>query len=158
MASPNSQVNRPQANVKDTLTALAQHEVSFIVVGGVAAVLAGAPISTFDLDIVHERSPSNAARLLSALTQMEARYRDPGGRVLSPTLQALLGERHHLLMTRFGPLDVLGKIGTGHAAAGRGYDELVPESALLAVGTLRVQVLGLRALIRSKKEAGRDKD
>lgn len=61
-------------------------------------------------------------------------------------------------MTRFGPLDVLGKIGTGHAAAGRGYDELVPESALLAVGTLRVQVLGLRGLIRSKKEAGRDKD
>lgn len=79
MASPSSQVNRPQANVKETLTALAQHEVSFIVVGGVAAVLAGAPISTFDLDIVHERSPSNAARLLSALTQMEARYRDPGG-------------------------------------------------------------------------------
>lgn len=164
-------MNGPQANVKETLTALAQHEVSFIVVGGVAAVLAGAPISMFDLDIVHERSPANVARLLSALTQMEARYRDPAvsdpenpqaarsnGRVIPPTLQALLGEGHHLLMTRFGPLDVLGKVGVGPGAAGRGYEELVLESSLLAVGSLRVRVLGLRALIRSKQDAGRDKD
>lgn len=163
-------MNRPQANVKETLTALAQHEVSFIVVGGVAAVLAGASISMFDLDIVHERSPANVARLLSALMQMEARYRDPAvsdpenpeaarsnGRVI-PTLQALLGEGHHLLMTRFGPLDVLGKVGVGPGAAGRGYEELVSESSLLAVGSLRVRVLGLRALIRSKQDAGRDKD
>lgn len=61
-------------------------------------------------------------------------------------------------MTRFGPLDVLGKVGVGLGAAGRGYEELISESSLLAVGPLRVQVLGLRALIQSKQDAGRDKD
>ncbi len=38
------------------LDALVRHRVDFIVVGGVAAVLEGAPISTFDLDIVYNRS------------------------------------------------------------------------------------------------------
>jgi hypothetical protein len=35
------------------LEVLTRHRVAFIVVGGVAAVLEGAPITTFDLDIVH---------------------------------------------------------------------------------------------------------
>jgi hypothetical protein len=38
------------------LRSLAQHEVEFIVVGGISAVLQGAPIATFDLDVVHSRS------------------------------------------------------------------------------------------------------
>jgi hypothetical protein len=38
----------------DILEALARHQVEHIVVGGVAAILEGAPISTFDLDIVEE--------------------------------------------------------------------------------------------------------
>lgn len=84
-------------------------------VEGVAAVLAGAPISTFDLDIVHDRSPTNVARLLSALADLDARYRDLTGRVLRPEARALEGEEHHRLLTRCGPLDVLGNIGLGAA-------------------------------------------
>ena len=38
------------------LKTLIWHEVEFIVVGGVGAVLQGAPLSTFDLDIVHLRA------------------------------------------------------------------------------------------------------
>ncbi len=60
---------RPAPRFKDALDVLARHGVEFVVVGGVAAVLAGAPISTFDLDIVPARSPANLARLLSALTE-----------------------------------------------------------------------------------------
>ncbi len=47
----------------DQLRVLVGHEVEFIVVGGVAAILEGAPISTFDLDIVYRRSDENNARL-----------------------------------------------------------------------------------------------
>ena len=43
----------------EILNVLCAHEVQFIVVGGVSALLNGAPIMTFDLDIVHERSPEN---------------------------------------------------------------------------------------------------
>ncbi len=45
-----------------TLSVLAAHKVDFIVVGGVSAVLQGAPIATFDLDIVHSRGPANTWR------------------------------------------------------------------------------------------------
>ena len=85
---------------------LAGHGVDFIVVGGVAAVLGGAPISTFDLDIVHARDP-DLVRLVAALGDLDARYRDPAGRVLRADAAGLAGNGHHLLMTRCGPVDVL---------------------------------------------------
>lgn len=132
---------------------LARNHVEFIVIGGVAAVLSGAPISTFDLDIVPERSPANLDRLLSALRELDARYRDPGGRILRPEAQALAGVGHHLLMTRAGPLDVLGQV-----VGGRGYQELSPTSHDVSLGDTTVRVLDLAMLIQLKEELGRDKD
>jgi hypothetical protein len=144
---------RQPPKFKEALEVLARHEVDFIVVGGVAAVLEGAPISTFDLDIVHDRSPENVARLLAALADLDARYRDLAGRILRPEARGLEGEGHHLLLTRCGPLDVLGRIGHGH-----GYHELIADSTVRQLGEYSVHVLGLEALIRTKLEAGRDKD
>ena len=138
---------------REALESLARHEVEFIVVGGVAAVLCGAPISTFDLDLVHARDPENVARLVAALRDLDARYRDPAGRILRPDPASLAGEGHHLLMTRCGPLDVLGRIG-----AGEGYAELLADSAPRPLGDMSVRVLGLAALIRTKAAAGRPKD
>jgi hypothetical protein len=146
-------VGKPLLSFKEALLTLAQHDVAFIVVGGVAAVLSGAPISTFDLDIVQERSAENISRLLVALNHLDARYRDPAGRVIRPEASPLEGEGHHLLMTRCGPLDVLGKIARRYR-----YEDLVGESELRPVGTERVLVLGLAAQIRIKTEVGREKD
>jgi len=116
---------RQPPKFKEALEVLARHHVDFVVVGGVAAVLAGAPISTFDLDIVHDRSATNVARLLDALTDLDARYRDLTGRVLRPEARALEGDGHHLLLTSCGPLDVLGRIGLG-----RGYQDLIADSSI----------------------------
>jgi hypothetical protein len=44
-----------------------QHEVKYVVIGGIAAVLYGVPRATFDLDILIEATPENARRLLDAL-------------------------------------------------------------------------------------------
>lgn len=44
-----------------------QHEVKYVVIGGIAAILHGVPRATFDLDILIEASPDNASRLLAAL-------------------------------------------------------------------------------------------
>jgi hypothetical protein len=90
---------------------LTRHRVEFIVVGGVSAVLHGAPVTTFDFDIVHERSSENIARLLSALTELDAVYRSQPERRLRPSQSHLSGEDHQLLLTSFGPFDVLGAIG-----------------------------------------------
>ncbi len=138
---------------KDALEVLAKHRVDLVVVGGVAAVLNGAPIATFDLDVVHARSQDNLDRLAAALKDLEARYRDLGGRDLRPETSALAGDGHHLLLTRCGPLDVLGQIGNG-----RRYEDLLPDAVTINVGSAIVRVLGLSTLIRTKEEAGREKD
>jgi hypothetical protein len=58
------------------LLTLARHEVRFIAVGGLAAVLRGGPVNTRDADIVYEISEDNVARLLAALTELDAFFRD----------------------------------------------------------------------------------
>jgi len=138
--------------IEPTLEILADHGVEHIVVGGVAGILQGAPITTFDLDIVHRRTPANVARLLRALQALEARYRnDP--RDLAPGESHLMAAGHNLLTTRFGSLDVLGTIGKG-----LGYEDLVGHSIDIQLATRRVTVLGLARLIEVKQDAGRAKD
>ncbi len=44
-----------------------KHQVRYVVIGGIAAVLHGVPRATFDLDILIEATPDNAQRLLDAL-------------------------------------------------------------------------------------------
>jgi hypothetical protein len=44
-----------------------QHDVKYVVIGGIAAILHGVPRATFDLDILIEATPDNAQRLLEAL-------------------------------------------------------------------------------------------
>lgn len=61
------------------LALLREGEVRFIVVGGVAGILAGAPLTTQDLDVVYDPASDNVERLEGALRQIHARYRDPAG-------------------------------------------------------------------------------
>jgi len=59
----------------ETLQKLAESRCLFIVVGGVAAVLNGAPVQTFDIDIVYSASAENIERLLSVLASLDAVFR-----------------------------------------------------------------------------------
>ena len=43
------------------------HDVKYVVIGGIAAILHGVPRATFDCDILIEATPENAKRLLTAL-------------------------------------------------------------------------------------------
>ena len=144
---------RTTLRFRDALEVLSRHRVDFIVVGGVAAVLNGAPISTFDLDVVHSRAPDNLDRLMGALSDLDARYRDQTGRDLWPVTALLAGDGHHLMITKHGPLDRLGTIGRGH-----GYDALIGEVVEQPIGEHRIRLLSLGALIRIKEETARDKD
>lgn len=58
------------------LRTLARHEIAFIVVGGLCAVLHGAPVQTYDLDIVHARTPDNLEKLERALREPGACCRE----------------------------------------------------------------------------------
>src|SRR5947209_8781826 len=100
----------PLSDYLGILQVIAGHQVDAIVVGGVCAVLNGAPVNTFDLDLVHSRAADNLDRLLAALQDLNAIYRGQGCRVIRPTLSYLASPGHQLLMTRLGPLDLLGTI------------------------------------------------
>lgn len=53
--------------LKGVFESFQRHEVKYVVIGGIAAVLYGVPRATFDLDILIESSPQNVRRLLDAL-------------------------------------------------------------------------------------------
>ena len=53
--------------LEDVFGSLRSHEVRYLVIGGIAAVLHGVPRATFDLDLLIETNPTNARRLLDAL-------------------------------------------------------------------------------------------
>ncbi len=136
------------------LRALRRKRINFIVVGGVAGVLQGAPIATFDLDVVHSRTPQNVNRLLAVLEELGAQYRLPGSRGRKPERSHLISPGHQLLTTRLGPLDLLGTIGNG-----QGYDDLIGDTKELAIGRgLNVRILKLELLIRLKEALAGDKD
>ena len=61
---------------REILELLNKYEVEFIVVGGVAAVIRGAPVTTFDLDALVRIGEDNAERLSLALDELDARYRE----------------------------------------------------------------------------------
>ncbi|MFH2009665.1 MAG: hypothetical protein ABI333_23935 [bacterium] len=134
------------------LRTLAEREIEFMVVGGMAGVLQGAPVVTADLDIVHRRSNDNVQRLLSTLIDLEAVFRGDS-RKLEPKASHLMGQGHVLLITRLGPLDVFCEVG------GRGFEELLPHCDSMQLGQqLEAQVVRLDELIRLKRAAGRPKD
>ena len=53
--------------LKDVFASFERHDVHYVVIGGIAAILHGVPRATFDLDILIEPTPQNAQRLLQAL-------------------------------------------------------------------------------------------
>ena len=54
--------------LKGVFESFQKHDVKYLVIGGIAAVLYGIPRATFDLDILIEATPENACRLLDALS------------------------------------------------------------------------------------------
>ena len=144
----------PERKLVATLRALHLGGVEFIVVGGCAAVLNGAPVNTFDVDVVHSREPANVSRLLAVLESIDAEFRIQPERRLKPTASHLASAGHLNLLTRYGPLDLLGKIGRD-----LGYHDLLPHSVEMDVGDgIGVRVLDLETLIAIKEELAGEKD
>jgi predicted nucleotidyltransferase len=141
-----------RADFLDILRVLNRHQVEFITVGGLAAVFNGAPIVTVDVDILHRRTPENVARLLAALRELGAVYRnDP--RNIAPGESHLLGPGHQLLRTKHGDLDVLGTIDDTVV-----YEDVLDHTIAVELSEIRVLALDLARVIQAKEFAGRPKD
>jgi hypothetical protein len=149
----------PEFDPVSLLRTLTDHDVEFVVVGGIAARLRGAPLLTQDIDITPDTDRENLERLGEALRNLDARLRtatEPEG-VAFPFDPALLeSATMWTLTTRFGDLDLVMK-----PAGTEGYADLVRDSDALTVSVdpdLSVAVASLADVIRSKEAAGREKD
>jgi len=142
-----SNIKPPVSDLSSLLKKLRNARVEFILVGGLAAVAQGAPITTFDLDIVHRRTDKNIKRLFKFLQSVNAYQRRPDDKVISIDAMDFHGQGHQLLITDLGPLDVLSTI-----EKKMGYDELLPLAAEIELGGKQIRVLGLESIISLKND------
>lgn len=143
----------PPPDLVEILRVLHRHQVEFVLVGGIAAVLLGAPITTTDVDVVYARDERNLERLVAALKELAAVYRGFEDRGLCPDSAGLAGEGHHILTTRHGGLDVLAWAGNR-----RFYEDLVDQTLEIGDDHLVLRVADLASQIRLKRETDRPKD
>jgi hypothetical protein len=136
------------------IRALAQGQVDFIVVGGLAAAAHGSARATYDVDVVYSRSPDNIARLAAALAPLRPYLRGaPPGLPFRWDSETIAHGLNFTLTTTLGDIDVLGEI-----VGGGGYEELLPHSIAIPLFGAEHLCLDLDTLIRVKRAAGRPKD
>jgi hypothetical protein len=142
------------ADFEGLLRAFLSHGVRFVVVGGVSAALQGVPAVTYDLDLVLDPDPANLDRAAELLRDLEACDREHLPRRLLPERADLETPGAKLLMTRLGPVDILGRLATGW-----GFGELASRvRAVQLPGDRELLVLDLGPLIEVKERVGREKD
>jgi len=145
---PSGKKNLQAANLSALLKGLSEAGIEFIVVGGLAAVTQGAPVTTFDLDIVHHQTDENTKKLSVFLKSISAIQRRPDDKIIEPTEKDLKAKGHLLLNSRLGPLDILAFI-----EQGRGYRELLSDAVEIELYGYKVNVLSLHALIELKRDS-----
>ncbi len=119
-----------------------------------AAILNGAPVQTYDIDLVYSREPANLGRLLKFLDEADAIFRIQPQRRLQPNATQLAAGGHLNLLTRYGPVDLLGAIGRG-----LGFADLLPHSIEMSIGEgLAIRVLNLETIIAIKEQLASEKD
>jgi len=141
---------------QEILSALDRHGVRYVLIGGFAAIIHGAPYTTSDVDIVPEEGRENLTRLSAAMKELNARIRISGeeeGVPFDHDAESLGRVRIWNLVTDRGNLDI-----TFVPSGTRGYDDLVHDARPAALGGIEVPVASLADVIRSKEAAGRDRD
>lgn len=142
------------------LAALAEADVRFVLIGGMAAILHGDVGVTLDVDIVPEHERANLDRLARALRGLDARIRnegEPEGLAFDCSgafLRNLAPDAILHLTTRAGDVDL-----TFRPAGSRGYADLRRDALEIDLaGGAHILVAALADVIRSKEAAGREKD
>ncbi|HZK49941.1 MAG TPA: DUF6036 family nucleotidyltransferase [Actinomycetota bacterium] len=136
---------------------LAHHDVDYVVIGAMAAMLQGAgPTMTLDVDVAAATAEENRVRLASALKEMEARLRVPAPEdpVEIPLDARMLGSMKVMtFITRFGPFDVL------FAPDGAPtYERLRERAVEVTRFGVAIRAAGVEDLIAMKRATGREKD
>jgi hypothetical protein len=140
--------------LEETLRALFDARVEFVLIGGAAMQMQGSAHLTEDLDFCYARSAKNMERLALALAPYHPRLRGaPENLPFRFDAATIKRGLNFTLMTDLGALDFLGEV------AGVGdYLEVKKNSDVMAIFDMDCHVLSLEGLIRCKKAAGRERD
>lgn len=141
------------ADLSKILEGLLEAGIDFILVGGLAAVIQGAPVTTIDVDVVHSQSPQNISKLIDFLKSIDAFHRRLDDKLIEPKESDLSGKDHALFSTRLGPLDVLAVI-----EEGKTYEDLLGHIVEIEFRGHNLRVLGLEMLIKLKRNSQDPKD
>lgn len=133
---------------EDLLREFANAGVEYLLIGGWAVAVHGYARATDDIDVFVRASPGNAKRVFSALQRFGAPLKAHG---VSEALFAK--EQYGYRMGRKPQLiEILTKID------GVTFEQASIDAISIDLGEFRVPVIGLTALLRNKKAAGRPKD
>ncbi len=136
------------------VAALAEGDVDFVVVGGVAGGVHGSSYGTFDLDVAYSRDPANLDRLVAVLRSLGARLRGaPADVPFQLDARSLAYGANFTFETRHGSLDIL-----AIPAGALPYERLRADATVIEVRGHRVRVASIDHLIAMKEATGRTKD
>lgn len=136
------------------LRSLVENQVEFVIVGLTAAIAQGVPLGTIDLDICYERTSKNAERLATALKPFHPRLRGaPEGLPFKLDRETIMMGCNFTFATDAGDVDIL-----GHISEVGEYGDIRKNAVETEAFGLRLLMMSLEDVIKSKKAAGRMKD
>ncbi|HRU04805.1 MAG TPA: nucleotidyltransferase [Candidatus Brocadiia bacterium] len=129
----------------DVFRSFERHDVKYLIIGGIAAIIHGVPRMTFDLDILIEATHDNARRLLDALD--EAKFGT-----------ASLTTPENLLAMEIVVFDDRVRIDVQTATPGLVFVEAWARRQRASFGDTEFYVVSREDLLSSKRAAGRPID
>ena len=139
---------------KPILRTLVEHQVDFVLIGGLAGMARGSSYPSYDVDIAYARATTNLDRLASAMRELRVTLRGaPPGLPFRLDAETLENGSHFAFDTPFGSLDIL-----SDPDGAPSYDALKAASDLTEIEGELVRVASLDHLIAMKEASGRTKD
>lgn len=135
------------------LRALAEHEVDYVLIGGLAVQTHGHVRTTNDADLIPAPEPANLERLAAALRSLDARVVNPGEEGTEIDATMLPRATIWQFVSRDGGIDVMHEV-----PGGRSYEELSKRALRVRLGEVDVPIVGLDDLIQMKLARGRQVD
>ena len=136
------------------LQRLHDHDVEFVIIGGICNVLHGVTLVTQDVDVCCRFTPENLRRLESAIKDLHPVHRQTPQKLPFELDDRLSRELKNIyLRTELGVIDCLSEVvGIGD------YEAVLKVSIPVTLSFGQCRMLSLDALIRSKETLGRDQD
>jgi predicted nucleotidyltransferase len=131
--------------LQDVFRSFQEHDVKYVVIGGIASILYGVPRATFDLDILIEAAPGNTRRLLDALL-------DAGlGTASLTTVADVLANEITIFRDRV-------RVDVQTSTPGITFDDAWQHRKTMSYHGQKFFILSKQDLIASKRAAGRNVD